>query len=46
MKMSLLIGIGTGAIATYAVMSKGSMEKNMKKQGKKIMKKIQDLVEM
>ena len=43
MRTSLVIGMGTGAVATYALMSKNmDFEKTMKKQSKKVMKKLQD----
>lgn len=46
MKTSLVVGMGTGAVATYAVMSKGmGLEKVMKKQSKKVVKKLQELFE-
>ena len=44
MRTSLVIGMGTGAVATYALMSKNmGLEKTMKKQSKKVMKKLQEL---
>ncbi len=44
MKTSLVIGMGTGAVATYAFMGRNmGLEKSMKKQSKKIMKKVQEL---
>lgn len=46
MRIGLLVGVGAGAITTYALMSRGGMiERNLRKQGKKLMKKIQDLVD-
>ena len=44
MRTSLVVGMGTGAVATYAFMGKNmGLEKTMKKQSKKIMKKVQEL---
>lgn len=46
MKMGLVLGIGAGAITTYALMSKScDLAKNIRKFGKKIVKKVQDITD-